>query len=185
VLAGEVQGRVVFGVPMLGRFVRAARSDLGFILMLVVPAAFVIVHETRSIRRNLRKDRQDKVGLGGVDPGASPPRRQLILVAVTATGADRQEVLDQANRCGGAVVAVDQDSVVLSFVGEPAQVSEFERTLTPFGLCASERTGVLTAPAPRSESPTTDVVAPAEFDRIIAEGFDQPSVVRVSGEVVG
>lgn len=53
--ASAVQGRVVFGVPMLGKLVRVAHTPFGFFALLVLPAVFVIGHEARSIRRTRRE----------------------------------------------------------------------------------------------------------------------------------
>lgn len=56
VAASAVQGRVVFGVPMLGKLVRVAHTPVGFFALLLLPAVFVIGHEARSIRRTLREN---------------------------------------------------------------------------------------------------------------------------------
>lgn len=58
VRAANVRGRVVFGVPHLGRIVQVIRSPIGFALLLLVPAAAVIVHEAVSIDRTLRERRR-------------------------------------------------------------------------------------------------------------------------------
>lgn len=51
VLASDVRGRVVAGVPYLGLFVRAVHHPVGFALLLVLPALALIGQEIASIRR--------------------------------------------------------------------------------------------------------------------------------------
>lgn len=54
VAASAVRGRVVFGVPYLGLFVRAVNNPLGFGLLLVLPGVMLIGRELDTIRRDRR-----------------------------------------------------------------------------------------------------------------------------------
>jgi signal peptidase I len=54
VTASAVRGRVVFGVPYLGSFVRATHNPIGFAVILVLPAVLLIGQQARSIRRERR-----------------------------------------------------------------------------------------------------------------------------------
>jgi signal peptidase len=54
VAASAVRGRVVFGVPYLGLFVRAVNNTVGFGLLVIVPAMVLIVLEILTIRRDRR-----------------------------------------------------------------------------------------------------------------------------------
>lgn len=58
--ADAVRGRVVFGVPILGRLVRAVRSPAGFALLLVAPAAALTVEEVRSMLSQRRERRAEE-----------------------------------------------------------------------------------------------------------------------------
>lgn len=54
VLASAIRGRVVFGVPHLGAFVRAVRNPVGFAALFVVPGVLLIGQEILTIRRDRR-----------------------------------------------------------------------------------------------------------------------------------
>lgn len=54
VVASAVRGRVVFGVPYLGRFVRVIHNPVGFWALLVVPGIVLIGQEILAIRRERR-----------------------------------------------------------------------------------------------------------------------------------
>jgi signal peptidase len=92
VLAKDVHGRVVFGVPVMGRLIRMAHTPLGFFLMLVVPAMFVILHEARSIRRTLREEREGKQA-PGTEP-VQPEQQPAMAAASPAVTIDLTEASD-------------------------------------------------------------------------------------------
>jgi len=52
VAATAVRGRVVFGVPYMGAFVRVVDSTFGFALLLALPGVLLIAQEIASIRRD-------------------------------------------------------------------------------------------------------------------------------------
>ncbi|MGZ4772610.1 MAG: signal peptidase I, partial [Ilumatobacteraceae bacterium] len=54
VAASSVRGRVVFGVPHLGLFVRTIHDPIGFAALLVVPGLLLIGQEILTIRRDRR-----------------------------------------------------------------------------------------------------------------------------------
>jgi signal peptidase len=54
VLASAIRGRVVFGVPYLGLFVRTIHNPVGFAALLVVPGLLLIGQEILTIRRDQR-----------------------------------------------------------------------------------------------------------------------------------
>ena len=60
VAASNVRGRVVFGVPHLGLFVRATHNPIGFAALLVVPSLVLIGQEVLSIRRDRRAKQASK-----------------------------------------------------------------------------------------------------------------------------
>lgn len=53
--ASAVEGRVVFGVPLLGRFVRAVRSPLGFVLLLLVPGVALLAAQFAGLVRTAHR----------------------------------------------------------------------------------------------------------------------------------
>lgn len=58
VLAENIAGKVWFHVPLLGYFSSFAFTKLGFLLLIVVPGAFIISLEVRSIIVELRSMRK-------------------------------------------------------------------------------------------------------------------------------
>jgi signal peptidase len=55
--ASAIRGRVVFGVPYVGSFVRAVHNPVGFAALIIVPGIVLIGQEILSIRRGRRKER--------------------------------------------------------------------------------------------------------------------------------
>ncbi len=54
----EVLGRVHFSIPLLGFLLFAARTKIGFTVLVILPALFVIVDEARNLMRELRKRKE-------------------------------------------------------------------------------------------------------------------------------
>lgn len=54
VAPAAIHGRVIFGIPVLGRLVRALQTPLGFSLLLVLPGLVLIASQLRDFARNLR-----------------------------------------------------------------------------------------------------------------------------------
>ena len=52
--ASAVEGRVVFGVPALGRLVRAVRTPVGFALLLLLPGLALVAAPRRDLLRSRR-----------------------------------------------------------------------------------------------------------------------------------
>jgi signal peptidase len=61
VAKSEVIGKVLFDVPYLGYAVAAGRKPFGFMLIIVVPAVFVIYDEIRKIIKEIKKLRANPV----------------------------------------------------------------------------------------------------------------------------
>ena len=57
VVASAIRGRVVFGVPHLGLFVRAVHNPIGFAVLLVLPGLLLIGQEILTIRRDRRANK--------------------------------------------------------------------------------------------------------------------------------
>ena len=53
----------------------------------------------------------------------------------------RDEIVEHLDRAGGKVLSVGTDRMMLSLVGLPARVDEFEDLLRPYGIVELQRTG--------------------------------------------
>jgi hypothetical protein len=73
VTAPTVRGRVVFGVPYLGSFVRAVHNPIGFAVLLVLPGILLIGQEVRSLRRERRARK------ASTEPWAPPPATEVVV----------------------------------------------------------------------------------------------------------
>ena len=62
---GEVTGKVLFSVPLLGYAVETARTPWGFVGLLVVPALVIIYGEAASIWRELKAARERRSANNG------------------------------------------------------------------------------------------------------------------------
>ena len=64
VVASTVRGRVVFGVPHLGLFVRTVHNPIGFAALLVVPGLLLIGQEILTMRRDGRAKKAGTAATG-------------------------------------------------------------------------------------------------------------------------
>jgi signal peptidase I len=55
VLAGEIQGRVFITIPYAGYMVHAVRNPIGFLLVIILPALYIIGDEVKNIYKESRK----------------------------------------------------------------------------------------------------------------------------------
>ena len=55
---GEILGKVLFDVPYLGYAVAFAKKPIGFALIIIVPAALIIVDEIKKIFEEIKKKKQ-------------------------------------------------------------------------------------------------------------------------------
>ena len=73
-------------------------------------------------------------------PG-SAVERELMIVTVDAEPDRRDELVEHLDRAGGKVLSVGADRMMLSLVGLPKRIDEFEDLLRPFGIVELQRTG--------------------------------------------
>ena len=66
---------------------------------------------------------------------------ELMLGTVAAEPDRRDEIVEHLDRAGGKVLSVGTDRMMLSLVGLPARVDEFEDLLRPYGIVELQRTG--------------------------------------------
>jgi acetolactate synthase-1/3 small subunit len=67
--------------------------------------------------------------------------RELMIVTVGAEPDRRDELVEHLDRAGGKVLSVGADRMMLSLVGPPDRVDDFEDLLRPFGIVELQRTG--------------------------------------------
>ncbi len=67
--------------------------------------------------------------------------RELMIVTVEAEPDRRDELVEHLDRAGGKVLSVGVDRMMLSLVGPPDRIDEFEDLLRPHGIVELQRTG--------------------------------------------
>ena len=67
--------------------------------------------------------------------------RELVIATVAAEPDRRDELVEHLDRAGGKVLSVGTDAIMLSLVGPPAQVDDFESLLRGYGIIEFQRTG--------------------------------------------
>ena len=72
--------------------------------------------------------------------------RELMLVTVTAEPDRRDEIVEHLDRAGGKVLSLGADRMMLSLVGPPRRVDEFEDLLREYGIIELQRTGRMALP---------------------------------------
>ena len=60
----EIIGRVLFHIPVLGYLIDFARQPLGFIVLIVLPAAIVIFDELHNVWKAIKEMRTKKISSG-------------------------------------------------------------------------------------------------------------------------
>ena len=77
-----------------------------------------------------------------LDPGASV-NRELVMVKVTATSANRGEVLDVVQLFRAKVIDVASDAITIQIVGNADKIADFLRVLEPFGIRELVQSGMV------------------------------------------
>ena len=67
--------------------------------------------------------------------------RELMIVTVVAEPDRRDELVEHLDRAGGKVLSVGTDAMMLSLVGPPARIDDFEDLLRGYGVIEFQRTG--------------------------------------------
>ena len=67
--------------------------------------------------------------------------RELMIVTVVAEPDRRDELVEHLDRAGGKVLSVGTDAMMLSLVGPPARIDDFEDLLQGYGIIEFQRTG--------------------------------------------
>ena len=57
---GDILGKVLFSIPYLGYAVDFAKKPLGFSLIIIVPAAIIIIDEIKNIFREVKRTKEKK-----------------------------------------------------------------------------------------------------------------------------
>ena len=67
--------------------------------------------------------------------------RELMIATVAAEPDRRDELVEHLDRAGGKVLSVGTDAMMLSLVGPPARIDDFEDLLRGYGIIEFQRTG--------------------------------------------
>ena len=67
--------------------------------------------------------------------------RELMIATVAAEPDRRDELVEHLDRAGGKVLSVGTDVMMLSLVGPPARIDDFENLLRGYGIIEFQRTG--------------------------------------------
>jgi len=67
--------------------------------------------------------------------------RELMIVTGVAEPGRRDELVEHRDRAGGKVLSVGTDAMMLSLVGPPARIDDFEDLLRGYGIIEFQRTG--------------------------------------------
>jgi len=61
IFRGDILGKVLFSIPYLGYAVNFAKRPLGFALIIIVPAALIIIDEIKNIYKEVKKKKAENV----------------------------------------------------------------------------------------------------------------------------
>ncbi len=87
-----------------------------------------------------------------LDPAESV-ERELMLVTVQASPAERGEIMDLVRIFEARVLNVGHDRIMLSLSGGPGRLDDFEALLRPYGIVELQRTGRVALPELAKEPP--------------------------------
>ncbi len=72
VLPEDIAGKVLFSIPYAGYVISAAQKPIGFAMIIILPALFIVYDEIRKIINEAKKMIKKKKGDGGNEPGEQP-----------------------------------------------------------------------------------------------------------------
>jgi len=72
--------------------------------------------------------------------------REMLLVTVQATPAERGNVIQLVGVFEGTIVDVGLDSMTVMLAGPPSKIDDFEMLIRPFGITELQRTGRVALP---------------------------------------
>jgi acetolactate synthase-1/3 small subunit len=114
-----------------------------------------VVHGDDAVLEQVRKQLDKLVPVIRVDDISSEPHveRDLMLIKVTCTAAQRPEVFLLADSFRGRVVDIQHDNVMLEVIGGEGKVEAFIDLMRPYGIVELARTGRIAltrgTPAPK------------------------------------
>jgi acetolactate synthase-1/3 small subunit len=94
------------------------------------------------------------VKISELDPRQSV-ERELVLVTVRVTPAERSQVLELATIFDAKVLAVALEALTLSLEGSPDKLDDFEQLLASYGIVELQRTGRVALPKLAQPPPDT------------------------------
>lgn len=72
--------------------------------------------------------------------------RELLLATISATPAERSQVIELVQIFEGRILNVGHDSILVSLDGSPDKLDDFEQLVRPYGIVAIQRTGRVALP---------------------------------------
>ena len=77
---------------------------------------------------------------------ANAVERELMMAAVTATPANRSEIVDLVRIFEGKVVDVGHDAITIVIAGRPDKLDDLEDLIRPYGIVEMQRSGRIALP---------------------------------------
>jgi acetolactate synthase-1/3 small subunit len=106
----------------------------------------IVTRGTRQVLTQIRAQLEKLVQVrevGDAEADQNGIQRELALVKVRGSGADRVEALRMADIFRARVIDTTHESFVFEITGAPSKIEQFAQLMRPLGLVEISRTGVL------------------------------------------
>jgi acetolactate synthase-1/3 small subunit len=85
--------------------------------------------------------------------------REMLLATLSASPADRGQVIGLVGVFEGKIVDVGQDQITVMLAGTPSKIDDFENLIRPYGIVELQRTGRVALPKLDRRSPRLRSIA--------------------------
>jgi acetolactate synthase I/III small subunit len=85
--------------------------------------------------------------------------REMLLATVSATPADRGQVIGLVGVFEGKIVDVGRERITVMLAGSPSKIDDFENLIRPYGIVELQRTGRVALPKLERRTPQLHSVA--------------------------
>jgi acetolactate synthase-1/3 small subunit len=85
--------------------------------------------------------------------------REMLLATVSASPADRGQVIGLVGVFEGKIVDVGRDQITVMLAGSPSKIDDFENLIRPYGIVELQRTGRVALPKLERRAPPLRSVA--------------------------
>ncbi len=103
--------------------------------------------------------------------------REMLLATVSASPADRGQVIGLVGVFEGKIVDVGQDRMTVMLAGSPSKIDDFENLIRPYGIVELQRTGRVALPKLARRAARLRAIAGGGSD----EGSSHLTITRDSG----